>query len=245
MQHWYSRLLPRSARSLAWLGILIVFAICFLDLFGWVFNIPLLRSIELQWIPMKVTAAICLVLLAIELTFLRNNSTGPHKHRIVLQAPGIVVCLVGLLTIILYAITMTTGKEVSLGSTLFRDLFWAPATRMSLLTAVLFFVTGSVLTLLAAGSRRAANIAHAVMAPAIMASYLVPVTYLLGVQDLHESLNVPVALNTGICFCALGVAVFCVRTDTWLMKVFTSDHAGGLMARRLLPGLLMIPLVIG
>jgi PAS domain S-box-containing protein len=245
MQRWYSRLLPRSAKSLAWLGILIVFAICFLDLLGWVFNIPLLRSIELQWIPMKVTTAICLVLLTIELTFLRKNSTGPHKHRIVLQAPGIVVGLVGLLTIVLYAITTITGKEVSLGNTLSRDLFWAPATRMSLLTAVLLFVTGSVLTLLAAGSRRAANIAHAVMAPAIMASYLVPVTYLLGVQSLHESLNVPVALNTGVCFCALGVAVFCVRSDTWLMKVFTDDHAGGIMARRLLPGLLMIPLVIG
>ena len=244
MQHWYSRLLPQSARSLAWLCILIVFAISFLALLGWIFDISILRSIEPHWIPMKVTTAICLVLLGTGLGFLQINLTGLRRH-IAILIPGILVALVGLLTSTLYLIAIITGRELSLGSLPFLNIFWAPLTRMSLLTAVLFLITGSVLILLAAESRRASNIAHAVMAPAIMASYLVPVTYLLGVQGLHDSFDVPVALNTGICFCALGVAIFCVRPDTWLMKVFTSDRAGGLMARRLLPGLLLIPLVIG
>jgi hypothetical protein len=42
-------------------------------------------------------------------------------------------------------------------------------------------------------------------------------SHLLGWPD------VPVALNTGIAFCALRVAIFCVRPDTWLMSVLLAD----------------------
>ena len=58
-------------------------------------------------------------------------------------------------------------------------------------------------------------------------------------------MDIPVALNTGVAFCALCVAILCLRPDTWLMSVLTSGHAGGVMARRLLPALLIIPLLIG
>jgi hypothetical protein len=53
------------------------------------------------------------------------------------------------------------------------------------------------LSLLAIGSRRAANIAHAITAPADVMGYLVPVSYLLGVQSLHGWYQVPVALHWG------------------------------------------------
>jgi PAS domain S-box-containing protein len=113
------------------------------------------------------------------------------------------------------------------------------------LTAILFLISGCALVLLAIGSRGTAHIAHALMLPGAMLSYMVPVSYLLGVQAIHAWLNVPVALNTGLAFCALSVAIFCARPDTWLMSGFTSDRSGSVMARQLLPALLMLPLLIG
>jgi len=244
MKRWYSWFVPRSGRSVAWLAILIVFAISTLDLVGWMLNITLLKSIKSEWISMRVITALCLALSAIELAILQKSPPSFRKS-IVSQAPAILVGLVGLLTIAVYAINMVKGQEASLEKAPLLNLFLAPADRMALLTAIIFVFIACALVLLAAGGRRAANIAHVLLLPAAIASYLVPVSYLLDVQAMHSWLNIPVALHTGIAFCALCLAVFCVRPDTWLMTVFTGDHAGGVMARRLLPGLLVIPLVIG
>ena len=244
MQRWYSVLLPRSARSIAWLAILIVFALGFLALVGWMLDITLLKSIGPQWISMHIITAICFILCAIDLALLQKSPSAVRKF-VVLQAPGVIVGLVGLLTIVVYAIVMIIGQEPSLGSAPFLSLFWAPETRMALLTAILFLISGCALVLLAIGSHRTAHIAHALMLPGALVSYMVPASYLLGVQSIHEWLNVPVALNTGLAFCALCVAIFCARPDTWLMSRFTSDRSGSVMARQLLPALLMLPLVVG
>ena len=244
MQRWYSLFLPRSARSAAWLAILIVLAISFLDLLGWTLDIPLLKSIRSQWNPMKIITAICMVLSATGLALL-NRGPSDVRRRMASLSSGTLVALVGLLTIAVYSIELTTGREAALATAPFVHLFWSQAGRMALLTAILFLDIGCVLVLLAAGSRRAADIAHALILPAATASYLIPASYLLGVENIHDWLHVPVALNTGIAFCALCVAIFCIRPDTWLISVFAGDHAGGVMARRLLPGLLALPLVIG
>jgi PAS domain S-box-containing protein len=244
MQRWFSILLPRSPKSIAWLAILIVFAISFLALAGWMLDITLLKSVRPGWIRMSIITATCLLLSATGLALLQKGPSSVRKP-LILQAPGILVGLMALLNIVLYAFAIITGQDSSLGGAPILNLFWTPVTRMALLTAILFLMVGSALVLLATGSRRASTIAHALMLPAAMASYLVPVSYLLGVERLHESLQTPVALHTGIAFCVLSIAIFCSRPDTWLMSVFTDDHLGGVMARRLLPALLVIPLVIG
>ena len=244
MQRWYSLLLPRSAKSIAWLAILIVFAVGFLALIGWLLDITLLKSIEPQWISMRLITALCFIFSAVELALLQKSPSAVRKF-IVLQAPGVLIGLVGLLTIVIYARAMIIGQESSLEYLSFFNLFLAPMTRMALLTGILFLINGCALVLLAIDSRRTANIAHALMLPGAMLSYIVPVSYLLGVQAIHEWLNVPVALNTGLAFCALSVAIFCSRPDTWLMSGFTGDRSGSVMARQLLPALLMLPLLIG
>ena len=76
-------------------------------------------------------------------------------------------------------------------------------------------------------------------------SYLVPVSYLLNVISVHQFFDTAVALNSGIAFCAICLAIFLIRPDTWLMNVFTSKNSGGIMARRLFPWLLLLPVVIG
>ena len=244
MQRWYSLLLPRSVKSISWLAILIVFAIGSLALVGWMLDITLLKSIEPRWTPIKVITAIILILSAMELALLQRIPSAVRKY-IVLQAPGLLVGLVGLLTIVIYAIAMITGQEPPLKYVSFFNLFLSPLERMALLTAILFLINGCAMILLASDNRRAADIAHAIALPGFILSYLIPVSYLLGVQSMHESMHTAVALNTGIAFCALSIAIFCTRSDTWLMRVFTGAHAGSVMARRLLPALLVIPLLIG
>ncbi|MGD0233531.1 MAG: ATP-binding protein [Syntrophorhabdales bacterium] len=244
IQGWRSLFVPRGPGLIVSFAILITFAISFLALVGWGFSVVLLTNIKSQWITIRVVTAICLALSALELAFLQWHSFSVRRS-IVLQAPGVLVGLVGLLTIVAYAIKMITGQEPSLGDAPFLNLLLTPPARMALLTAIVFLIIGCALVLLATGGRRAAHIAHAVMVPAAMVSYLVPVTYVLGIQGLHGWYDVPVALHTGIAFCTISIAIFCIRPDTWLMRVFTGGHTGSVMARRLLPAFLMIPLLIG
>jgi PAS domain S-box-containing protein len=116
---------------------------------------------------------------------------------------------------------------------------------MAIITAILFSLFGFVLLLLGAGNRRAHDISHALMLPLTMLTYLVLVGYLFNIKVFYEWLQVAVALNTGISFSFLCIATFCIRPESWLMKVFTGKEAGAIMARRLLPALLILPLVIG
>jgi PAS domain S-box-containing protein len=116
---------------------------------------------------------------------------------------------------------------------------------MAITTAIIFSLFGCVLILLGRGGPRAAGLGHGVLLPVAVMTYQVLVGYLFGVQGFYEWLHQGVTLNTGIALCALCVAAFCARPDTWLMNVFAGDEAGGSMARRLLPALLILPLVVG
>ena len=228
---------------IAWVATLVVIAIGVLDIVGTILNITLLTSVAPQWVRMRVITAVCFVLAGFELALLLKRPSDVRRY-IALQAPAILIGLAGFLTIWLYAIRMITGQESSLGNAPFFHLFWDTETRIALLTAVIFFLLGCGLAAMARGSRRGANIAHGIVLPAAIAGYFVPVSYLLGVQDIHNLLGVPVAVNTGVAFCLLCAGIFCARTDTWLMSVFAAGGVGGYMARRLLPAILLIPVVV-
>ncbi len=240
MRRWYSPWQPLSAKSIAWLAILTVFVISLLAVAGWLLERAPLKAIKPQWTAMRLPTAGCLILAALELAILQTGRAGPG--RIILP---LLISLAGLVTTVLYAIALSTGQEPSLAGVPLLDLLWAPAHRMAFLTAIFFLLSGWALALLATGRAYAAKIAHFLMLPAAMIGYLVPVSYLLGAQAMHSWLHVPVALNTGLAFCALSVAIFLVRPDTWLLRLLTGDHAGSVMVRRLLPGLLVIPFGIG
>jgi PAS domain S-box-containing protein len=230
-------------RRVAWVATLVVTAIGVLDIVGTILNITLLTSVAPQWVKMRVITAVCFVLAGIELALLLKRPSSIRRS-IALQAPAILISLAGFLTIWLYAIRMITGQESSLVNVPFFHLFWDTETRIALLTAVIFFLLGCGLAAMARGGRRGANLAHGIVLPAAIAGYFVPVSYLLGIQDIHNLLGVSVAVNTGVAFCLLCTGIFCARTDTWLMGVFAAGGVGGYMARRLLPAILLIPVVV-
>jgi PAS domain S-box-containing protein len=236
----------RSAKfafvCVAWAAALVVILIGLLDIVGTWLNITLLTSVTPQWIRMKVIAAVCFVLAGIELVLLLQRPSDVRR-RPALQLPAILVGLAGFLTIWLYAIRMITGQKPAIGNVPFLHLFWDAETRIALLTAIIFLLVSCGLIAMARGSRRGANIAHGFILPAAIAGYMVQVSYILGVQDIHNLFDVPVALNTGVAFCLLCAGIFCSRTDTWLMNVFAALSAGGSVARRLLPAILLSPVL--
>ncbi len=233
-----------SARAGGWLSITVVLAIGLLRLAGGLLHVTLLTSIEHGWIEMKTITMVCLFMSACALTLIYLRPVASRRSFSAMFLGG-VVALVGLFTIGDYLSQLAVGHALAVTQAPFLNLSFAAHTRMALTTACVFTLVGGSLGLLAAGARRAAGFAHALALPAATASYVVPLSYLLGVQSMSAVLGTPMALNTGIAFCFLCLAVFWARTDTWLMKALTGDEIGAYMARRLLPALMATPLVIG
>ena len=56
---------------------------------------------------------------------------------------------------------------------------------------------------------------------------------------------IPMAIHTALAFLILISGILSARADRGLMMTFTSQGAGGIMVRRLLPAAIVLPLVLG
>jgi len=242
--HWYSLGLPYTIQITVWLLILLVYLISLLDLVGWAFHITFFKSIAAHWEPMKIITAVCSFFVATVLVLVQIKLPA-ILTRIITRVLAILICLVCLLTLYVYLYSVNTGHETSITKVSWLAFIIAPEMRMATLTAFTLLLIGCVLFLLTAKRPEAKGIAHILILPAALISYFIPVSYIIGVYSLYEYNEIPIALNTGIALCAICAIVFLINPDTWLMKVFTSGETGSIFARKLLPPLILLPVVIG
>jgi PAS domain S-box-containing protein len=225
-------------------AIVTVLAISIIDLIGWIFDIPQLKNFADHWTPMKLITAVCLTFYAVALFLIREKSTSYFRITFA-GITGFIVCLISSLTVAVIGVLLSSGSESSLAGLPVLNLFLGHETRMALITAITFLMLGITLILLAKGDLRSANLAHILILPAAVMSYFILISYLLDVHDLFKIDQIFVAPNTGYALLFLCLAVLFIRRDTWLMKVFTGNNTGNILARRLLPGILLLPVVIG
>jgi PAS domain-containing protein len=71
--------------------------------------------------------------------------------------------------------------------------------------------------------------------------------HLQGLDQLLSaaSASTEMAVHTGAAFVVLAIAVLCARPDRGPMAVVTSESAGGVVARRLLPAAVGLPVLLG
>jgi len=242
--NWYSSGLPGNIQTVIWLCIMLVLLLSFLNFTGWSSDIAIFKSMDATWISMKITTALCFILSSLAIVVIQGRTTVGLKK----WGPkilSVIIIVISLATVIEYIGLVMTGKTIPVTHSTILDLFLSTGNRMSPLSAVTFISFGAIIYLLSMNSRLTSNLAHVLVFPTVLASYFVPASYVLNIYSLSEIPEIPIALNTGISFCSLSIVVLLIRPDTWLMKVFTSRNMGGMMARRLLPALLLLPVVIG
>ena len=183
---------------------------------------------------MSVAALLCLF-----------RTTAGRKTRLVARALSILVGCTGLVTFANYFLEFHGVLNGFLFRAPILSLIISPGCRMAVITAILFSILGGVLFLLSSARRSPTDIGHAVLLPLSLAIYLVLLGYFYGIRALYFQMNLAIAFSTALAFLCLCFAAFCIRPETWLTTVFTSNGAGGTMARRLLPYILALPLAIG
>lgn len=233
-----------SFRIAIWVSISLILLLSFLDLAGWVFGIKIFKSIVPEWEPMKIITAICLLFSGTSLIFLQLNRPSVI-NKIIPRLLATLICLICLVTIYNYICLINTGNDSSIKEIVFLKYFLGLTTRMAFISSCTLFVTGLIILLLSADKKGASDMAHILIIPVVLISYYTVASYILGASEATEIKNVSVALNTGIAYCCICVATLFMKPDSWFLKVFTSTDTGGVISRRLLPPLMILPVVIG
>ncbi|NTX67127.1 PAS domain S-box protein [Myxococcus sp. CA051A] len=222
-------------------------------LVGWALaSERLTRAVTLPGAGMMMpNTALGLLLVGMALWLLRDKPTN-RLRRTTGQAMALFVLLLGGLVLFQYVARTDLGIDRLLFANTLRRLSPSPPGRPSPLTALSLCLMGGALLLLHVRTREGWHPARplallvALIAAQALISYVyledAPLTLLPGLDRLGS--YSPMALHTALLFLMLALGVLSVHPRQGLMGVLLRDDAGGLMARRLLPATILIPLIV-
>lgn len=216
---------------------LVVIVLGVIVIFGWTFNIDVLKSAFPGLATMKANAAITFIVAGLALCL--NSYQSSPKTLIITRGFALAIMLVSLLTLFEYWF----GWDFGIDQLLFQDVRVIPATypgRMSLVTALDFILIGGALFLLDVEIKHRYSPSQIFALMAGLIAFLAVIGYFYG-----DGPYLPMALHSSLSFTFFSLAIFCVRPEHGLMQTFLSSAAGGISLRRLLPVALIMPIVLG
>lgn len=212
-----------------------------LVLLGWTFNLPILQSIlpgQPQMVPLT---AVAFILASVSLGTLKS------KRRFVVVS---VLCAFAVILIAALIISEYIGGfDLGLDKVIFSQELASTSRsfpgRPSPHTAIDLLLIGSAL-LLSRRSGRAYRVAQRLALGAALIAAMALIGYIYDVAFLYSiSSHTGMALHTALIFIALSLGILFIHPEQELMVFILSDTAGGMMARRLLPASIAIPVVAG
>ena len=218
-----------------------------LVLMGWLFDIETAKSIIPGMIAMNPGGTAVAFLLAGVSLWIQSAPASRRLRAVAMACAGVVV-LWAVLRLGGYLLAWDGGPD----QLLFREKLALEdrragyPNRMAPNTAAALFLVGVALLLLEAKSRRGvlagqfAALATAIIALLAIIGYAYSALPLPGIEQF-----IPMALNTAVALALISGGILCARPDRGVMAIVTSGDAGGVMARRLLPAVILIPSLVG
>ena len=211
---------------------------------GWTLDAGSLGRFLPGPVAMNPVSAVGFVLAGVSVWLLQDGRTG-LKARRVARACAAIVMFVGLLRLM----QVLFGLEPGIDRVLFSGRLASEAAstgfsnRMASDTALDFVLIGVSLLCLDGRNRLVRRISQYAALAVLVLSVLAFAGYLYGVANLYGNTSyIPIAALT---FVVLSAGVLCARPGRGLMTVVTSRNLGGVVARRLLPAAILVPLVLG
>ena len=207
-------------------------------LLGWVVDSEVLKAVFPGLVAMKPNAALAFVLAGVAL--LRISDSPSRRLSIALAASA---ATIGLLTLVEYV----AGVDLGIDRVLFREAAGATGSlvpgRMHPTTALDFSLIGVAMILVAVD--RGCRAAQALVLVAMLVAGSALIGYAYGVRIFFglAAYN-QMALHTAVGMIALATGLLMARPGRGLMNAITSDTAGGVMARRLLPVAILLPFTL-
>jgi PAS domain S-box-containing protein len=222
-----------------------VLLIALLGLAGWQFNIELLRRPLPGTMPMSPLTALMLILaICVLALFVR-------KERTVVQQRLAYILIAIMVFVSTYKIIQVVfGLDFVLDTFLYTDRVLAEKNEnregMPLVTAVNFLLIIIILLTVFSKKNRTVALAQCCALIVMLNALFFLLGYMYRVPEFYLSrYYYPMAALTSVSFLFLSVALLLAHADKGLMKQFTSPYAGSVIARVLIPLVIILPLLIG
>lgn len=211
---------------------------------GWSYDVPFLKSIFPNFIPMKVNTAFSFVLISLSLLLQQPKPYKKLYFRWPAKFLALLVFLLGAFTLIEYVYHV----DLHIDQLLFiqpRDMpAYHPAGRMAPITTLAMMMIGLALMLV--------DVKHMIYISQTCA-FIVGIfgIFVLTGFSYHAYTHYQVvsyayaAFHTAINFILVSIAIFTARPHQGIMQLLISDTEGGALARRFLPLVLMVPVLLG
>ena len=211
-------------------------------LIGWITGIVALTRIVPQWMAMQPNTAFCFVLAGISV-LAAGTSRGDPRSRLLQLGCASVVLMVGLVTLLEYALGVPLGIDQLLHSGSPMSGQRAFPGRMAVATASTFMLVGAALATIDTAARRLSQLL-ALLAMAV--ATLAILGYAYGVSALYDlGFFATIALHTAVATLVVSTGILLVRPARGVVAVLVSSTVGGVLARRLLPFAVATPLILG
>jgi signal transduction histidine kinase len=212
---------------------------------GWAFQMPVLRRFISDVCSMNPVTACCVIAAGVSLALLRRVNANRHAKRLG-QFLAAAVVAVGAAKLVSIAL----GAQWPIDQWLFTAQLGAdptePHSRIALRDALNLVLIGSALLILDVETRRGRRPAEFLVTIAAIFAALALFGYSYGIFAYYKTPDfVAMSLPASIAFLALTVGILLARPERGAMAFVTSDTAGGLLARLLLPLGLLLPMLLG
>lgn len=230
---------PAAARAAA----AIVLLVSVLVLAGWSFDIPALASVIPTWPKMVALTALGFALAAVSLWLQAHAplaaSSSPRRR--LARVCAALVASIGVVGLTAAALGWNVRLDTLSVERLPATPTVAPTGSMSPATALAFVLVGCAL--LVARSSRATRWYQTCAMLAVLIGWIGVSRYVFGGEPLVP--YAAMAIHSATMFLILGIGVLSLRTDVGLVALLASERAAGLSIRRLLPAVVLVPLIAG
>lgn len=223
---------------------LIVVVIGCLVIIGWIFNIQEFKSILLGVQTTKLNTAFVFILsgIVLQIIHLENDK---QNYIYIKQVLSIFILIVGLLTLSQYLFNLNLGID----ELIVKDLQTAPDSfpgRMSFASSLCTIFIGFALIFINNKSKKIQEFGQYPAILVITISFLAILGYIYNVQALYKlDTYSKMGLNTAIMLTLCALSILWVRPNENWTKIIVSESVGGIILRRLLFPILVVPLILG
>jgi PAS domain S-box-containing protein len=226
-----------------WASVFSVFMGCVV-LAGWALDVDPLRNFSTGMSRMRANAAIAFVLAGISLWLLAREEEPRGNVLRAARTLAFFVALLGLLTLSEYLFGWDAGIDQLLVKVQVAAASPFPPGRMVPHAAVNFALVGMALLFLTFPRGHWTASFLSIAAAAISMLALMGYAY---ATELHGSgpTNMLMSTYTAMTFLVLSIGALFGLRDRGLMTILASDRAGGATARRILPAIILVPMLLG
>ena len=213
---------------------------------GWLLDVTALKNVIPGTVVMKASTAAALACLGASLLLLLDPAVSARR-RAAGKALAIAALAIGIAFLSEYAL----GWDLGIDEFPFRDESGRAdgiefPGRMAPTTAGSLVLVGLAMLLLDRRSTQSWRPAELLVMPVAAVASLSLIAYLYSIPAFYgPSAAAKMAMTTALCFVVIAVAVVIARPHGRLLALAVTTQPGGVLARRLLPFLIVLPLLFG